>query len=171
MSHNMKGESETPINKKDMWNTTWQAVRDAECLIGGKFGLDACATSDNESKAASFISKKDDAMITEWNFLRVFCNPPFSRKIDFIDRAYQQAKKHKNIVCMLIPFEPCTKWWRERISGKATAVYIPDGRYNFIDYDTKEEIKGVPFCSCFVVFTSLNVPTQYIEFNRGCGGK
>ena len=171
MSHNMEGKSKTQINKKDMWNTTWQAVRDAEFLIGGKFDLDACSASRNESKADSFISPDDDAMLFHWYGKRVFCNPPFSRKIEFIDRANNQAMEWSNVICMMLPFEPCTKWWREHISGKATAVYVPDGRYNFIDDETKEEIKGVPFCSCFVVFTSLNVPTQYIEFNRGCGGK
>ena len=38
-------------------------------------------------------------------------------------RAKEQSAKHNLIVCCMIPFEPCTKWWREYVSDKATFVY------------------------------------------------
>lgn len=162
--------SKTPDSKKDFWNTPWHAVQDAEFLIGQVFALDACATSFNEAKAEQWITPEQDALITEWLPAKrgaVWCNPPFSQKIAFIKRAYHQSRRHAVTVCVMLPFEPTTKWWRENISSRASVVYVPDGRYSYVDDETKIEQRGVNFSSCFVVFTPLTMPTQYIEFTRG----
>ena len=173
MSHNMQGnDSKTPINKKDFWNTTWQAVRDAEFLIGSKFSLDAASTLEAK-KAHSFISPEMDAFFVSWfDEFRgaVWCNPPFSKKELFLDRAHEQAKKYGMTVVCMVPFEPTTKWWLRHVIERASIVYIPSARYNFIDDETKKEISGCPFSSCFAVFTSLTMPTQYIHFTKGIGG-
>ena len=180
MSHVTAGKkTETPVNKKDFWNTSDLAINDAMALCGVKqFDLDACAKSPKESKAVEFISPTDDALISEWIGVfgqlvkSVWCNPPFSQKELFLKRAKEQSAKHNLTVCCMIPFEPCTKWWREFVSDKATFVYVPDGRYNFVDDETKQEVKGVNFCSCFVVFTPLHTKEAiFINFERGFASK
>ena len=164
-------KSKTDDAKKDLWNTSWQALRDAEALIGQRFVLDVCATDAATAKAREFITPQQDALQTEWLGASgaVWCNPPFTRKPEFLTRAYWQARKWQRIVIVMIPYEPCTQWWRESVSGKATAVFMPDGRYSFLDPDTKEPIPGVNFVSCFVMFTPMTMPTQYVEFTRGIG--
>jgi len=180
MSHVTAGKkTETPVNKKDFWNTSELALCDAMALCGVKqFDLDACAKSSVEANGIGFISQEDDALITEWNchfgpvIKVVWCNPPFSQKELFLKRAKEQSEKHNLTVCCMIPFEPCTKWWREFVSDKATFVYVPSGRYNFIDDETKKEVKGVNFCSCFVVFTPLYTKEAImINFERGFASK
>ena len=115
---------------------------------------------------------------TEWNchfgpvIKVVWCNPPFSQKELFLKRAKEQSEKHNLTVCCMIPFEPCTKWWREFVSDKATFVYVPSGRYCFVDDEAKKEVKGVNFCSCFVVFTPLYAKEAImINFERGFASK
>lgn len=173
MPHNMQGNSSnTPPNKKDFWNTTWQAVRDAEKLTGRKFMLDA-ATTKEASKAIQYITPEMDALSRSWIDEipgAVWCNPPFSRKELFLDKAHEQAIMLGEIIVCMIPFEPTTKWWMNYVMDEASIVYIPSARYNFIDDETKKEISGCPFSSCFAVFTSLTMPTQYIHFNKGIGG-
>ena len=181
MSHVTAGKkSETPVNKKDFWNTSDLALSDAMALCGVKqFDLDACATSEFESKGFEFIDPDMCSLSTEWNspiwykiIKNVWCNPPFSQKELFLKRAKEQSAKHNLTVCCMIPFEPCTKWWREFVSDKATFVYVPSGRYNFIDDETKKEVKGVNFCSCFVVFTPLHTKEAvFINFERGFASK
>jgi phage N-6-adenine-methyltransferase len=165
-------QSSTPENKKDNWNTPEHAIRDASILIGMPFTLDACACDHVTAKAPEFISPDLDALKVSWVPKQpgaVWCNPPFSRKAEFLNHARQQSNWHKLTIVMMIPYEPCTKWWREHVSGKASIVYVPDGRYNYCDPVTKREITGVNFASCFVVFTPLTMPTQYVEFSRGIG--
>lgn len=164
---NPGAQSNTPDSKKDNWNTPWHAVKDAEALLGVRFALDACACDKATAKAKRFISPEQDSLKTEWDTGPVWCNPPFSQKQAFLKRARRQSREHGVIVCMMLPYEPCTKWWREYVSGCASVVYVPDGRYNYCDPATKAEITGVNFASCFVVFTPMMLPTQYVDFNRG----
>ena len=180
MSHVTAGKkTETPVNKKDFWNTSDLAINDAMALCGVKqFDIDACATSGKEAKGIIFISPEDNALEVEWGkhigvqLKTVWCNPPFSQKELFLKRAKEQSEKHNLTVCCMIPFEPCTKWWREFVSDKATFVYVPDGRYCFVDDETKKEVKGVNFCSCFVVFTPMHTKEAiFINFERGFASK
>ncbi len=180
MSHVTAGKkSDTPVNKKDLWNTSELAINDAMSLCGiSYFDLDACATTSKESKGYEFITPEECALSTDWQskfdymIKSVWCNPPFSQKELFLKRAKEQSERHNFTVCCMIPFEPCTKWWREFVSDKATFVYVPSGRYNFIDDETKKEVKGVNFCSCFVVFTPIYTKEAImINFERGFASK
>lgn len=75
-------KSKVADDKKDFWNTSWEAVRDAEALIGMPFVLDAAASDAGTSKAKTFITPQQDALQTEWlaGHGAVWCNPPFTRK-------------------------------------------------------------------------------------------
>lgn len=173
MSHLTPGKkSNTDPSLKDLWNTTWAAIEDATALIGQPFALDACARDAETAKADQFITPEMDALTVDWMPAlpgAIWCNPPFSRKTTFLYHAFWQSRGTGRTICCMVPFEPVTRWWREFVSGKATVVYVPDGRYNFADPETKQELKGVNFASCFVVFTPLIMPTQYVEFVRGIG--
>lgn len=170
MSHSIAGfKSKTKSDIKNLWITSASAYRDAEILCGAaRFDIDVAASESNR-KCGRFIDKQENALEQFWfSDYRVrwaWCNPPFDLKREFLDKAYEQRASGNT--CLMIPYEPCTKWWRSHVHGKASVVYIPDGRYNYCHPETGEEIKGVAFASCFVVFTSLNMPTQYVHFNRG----
>lgn len=162
--------SETPENQKDLWQTPPFVVEDAARLIGQGFALDACAADIQAAKSSEFITPEMDALTVDWwpaaALGAVWCNPPFSQKEAFLQRAYEQARLMRLTVCCLVPLEPSTTWWRTHVTGKATAVYIPDGRYPFIHPETGLVMGSPNFASCFVVFTPLTMPTQYIEFER-----
>jgi phage N-6-adenine-methyltransferase len=169
----MGRKSATDPNKKDYWNTPWHAVQDASALIGMPFTLDACAIDGNAAKAREWITPEQDALKTPWLSAAgaVWCNPPFSNKLAFLDRAYQQAKQYGRTVVCMIPQEPATIWWQRYVYGRASFVFVPNGRYNFLDQETKQKSDGCNFCTCFVVYTPLNVPTQYVHFERGIGSR
>ena len=109
MSHVTVGKkSETQVNKKDFWNTSDLAIADALALCRiSRFDVDACSSSEKESKAKNFISPEDDALLSEWNcnilsgVKSIWCNPPFSQKELFLKRAMEQSEKHNLTVCLV----------------------------------------------------------------------
>lgn len=167
----LANKSQTDENKKDFWNTDWRALRDAQFLVGEPFALDVCAQDAWAAKAPTYISPEQDALKTDWATIdgAIWCNPPFTRKPEFLTRAYEQSKKWRRSVIVMLPFEPATDWWREYVSNKASVVYVPDGRYGYLDNDTKELIPGVNFVSCFLLFSPIFMPTKYVEYQRWCG--
>lgn len=164
-------QTNTPLNIKDYWRTSDRAYRDACYLCGvDNFNVDVAA-DDGNKKCYAYISEQADSLCIDWflgDFENAWCNPPFSRKVEFLQKAYEQ--RIGGLICMILPYEPCTKWWRENIDGKATVVYVPDGRYNYCHPETGKTVQGVNFASAFVVFTALTMPTQYVQFVRGVGG-
>lgn len=173
MSHTTIGvESNTPLNKKDEWMTTDYALKDALYLCGlERFDLDAATNGKNKIAMADGMLT-DSLPLVYWFDLHnrtAWCNPPFSLKVEFLQKVYEQ--RMHGFICMMLPYEPATKWWRENVDGKASVVYVPDGRYNFIDPETGLEVKGVNFASAFVIFTSLTMPATYVQFPRGIGSK
>lgn len=167
MSHNTpNSKSATPDNIKNLWATTPESFRHAQVLCGAEFDIDVSA-SENNTKCLAYLSEEDNAISQPWFDVEIksaWCNPPFDLKREFLAKAYKE--RVNGLICMMIPYEPTTKWWREYVHGKASIVYVPDGRYNFLHPETGKEIKGVSFASCFVVFTSMMLETQYVHFNR-----
>ena len=167
MSHTTPGvNSKTPINIKDCWRTSIKAFSDARRLVGIEFFLDAAASEEN-ALCGHYLSEDNNALERSWSTNgAVWCNPPFSMKREFLDKAWHEAKANELTVCVMIPFEPATKWWADYVMGRATVVFIPDGRYSYLHPESGEDIGSPNFASCFVVFTPLDVPTQYVHFER-----
>ena len=175
MSHTTAGKkSNTSENLKDYWRTSDLAYNDACYLCGvDKFDIDLAAKSYLESRGKSFISESMDSLSTDYWFhgshKTAWLNPPFSKKVEFLQKAYQERKN--GLICVMIPYEPCTTWFRDNVHNKASVVFVPDGRYNFLHPETGEEIKGVNFACCFAVVNSLEMPTSYVHFQRGIGSQ
>ena len=102
------------------------------------FQIDAAATLNNKKCPYYF----PDAMCGEWNG-RTFCNPPFSKKADFIQKAHEEVQQKRcPIVVMILPLNCMdTKVWHEVIEGRYH-YEILKGRIAFIDPETKKPRKG-----------------------------
>lgn len=74
---------------------------------------------------------------------RVFCNPPFSKKADFIKKAYEEVMFGNCPICVMVLPSNCQ-------DSKAFQQYIKknffyetlSGRVAFIDPETKKPMKG-----------------------------
>lgn len=179
-------KSTSKANEKNRWGTTWRCNNHAAKLTGYAFLLDACAEKQT-AKCANFISPEENAFDVDWanrlstveksisgietirhSFKQsaIWCNPPFDNKQDFINECYRYSKQGITSV-MLLPWERTTGWWRDLINNKAARVFVPDGRYPFLDIDGKTQKPGVNFSSCFVEFSPrhFNI-TEYVDFVR-----
>jgi phage N-6-adenine-methyltransferase len=179
-------KSTSKTNEKNRWGTTWRCNNHAAKLTGYAFLLDVCAEKET-AKCANFISPEENSFNVNWvqrlsNIEKsisniettchpfkptaAWCNPPFDNKFAFIDECYKYSKQGVTSV-MLLPWERTTGWWRDLINNKAARVFVPDGRYPFLDIDGKTQKSGVNFSSCFVEFSPrhFNI-TEYVDFVR-----
>lgn len=108
------------------------------------FTLDAaCTTEDCKCKNGFYHDKGVNALQMSWGRERIFCNPPFSQKAAFIEKAYNEVMNGDcPIVVMVLPSN-CQ-------DSKAFQTYIKKnffyetlaGRIAFIDPETKRPMKG-----------------------------
>lgn len=127
------GDWETPQELFDVLNEEFH------------FTLDACATPLN-TKCPVFYS--EDSLDHTWPG-RVFCNPPYGRRIlDWVRHAYTESQHclRNEVVVMLLPSRTDTKWWHRWVM-KADEIRFIEGRLKFGGAKN-----SAPFPSCIVVF-------------------
>lgn len=79
---------------------------------------------------------------------RVFCNPPYGRKIGvWVRKAYEESRKPGTLVVMLIPARTDTAYFHDYIYHKAKEVRFIRGRLHF-----NEAENAAPFPSMVVIF-------------------
>ena len=110
------------------------------------FTLDPCALPTN-AKCNIFFTEKENGLIQDWSGHSVFVNPPYGRKIAvWVEKCYQEARKEKTKVVMLIPARTDTIYFHKYINGKAEIRFVK-GRLKF-----GNSRHGAPFPSMVVVF-------------------
>lgn len=108
------------------------------------FTLDAACTTKNCKCVLGFYHDLgDNALNSDWSDQRVFCNPPFSQKAAFIEKAYNEVINGDCPICVMILPSNCQ-------DSKAFQKYIKknffyetiSGRVAFIDPETGQAMKG-----------------------------
>lgn len=105
------------------------------------FELDCAATHDN-ALCTLYMTEWENALIMPWD-KRTFCNPPFSKKAAFIEKAYNDVTKGICPVCvMILPLNSMdTRVWHKFIEGQFY-YEILEGRISFINPGTGIPQKG-----------------------------
>jgi phage N-6-adenine-methyltransferase len=94
---------------------------------------------------------ESDALNKNWGYHnRIWCNPPFSLKDQFLERALQFRQKSQHIVFLLPSNARETNWWNDFVIPYADEVINLIGRVNF--YSNGKPTNGCNFPSCLVVF-------------------
>ena len=103
-------------SKSDDWWTPKEVFDDLCKMYRFKPKLDASATNKN-SLCDWYIDRKTNALVTEWlvngRKVKVFCNPPNKLLGKFIAKAYEQFKRHKIQIMMIVPLnvQSSKSWW------------------------------------------------------------
>lgn len=116
------------------------------------FTLDPAAT-EKSAKCAKYFTPAEDGLKADWGGHRVFCNPPYGRKIgDWVRKGYEESQKPGTVVVMLIPARTDTSYYHDYIlHGKADEVRFLRGRLYFIDENGKEGGRA-PFPSAVIIW-------------------
>jgi len=126
----MKGKTNRdPSKSTDLWRTPKWLFNACSVAVGG-FDLDLCATAD-DALVPVFC---EDIFAESPNARAAWCNPPYSRKSEVIDRVLTLVGDNKIGECvMCLPASTDTSWFADLMStGIVTPVFVK-GRVPFGD--------------------------------------
>ncbi len=95
------------------------------------FTLDPCATRQN-AKCATFFTKADNGLTSDWGSHTVFCNPPYGRTIGEWARKCHEASLNGPTVVLLVHARTDTRFFHDWVYGKAELRFVR-GRLKFGD--------------------------------------
>lgn len=106
------------------------------------FSLDVACNKENKKCICGFCEEEINSLEADW-IGRCFCNPPFSKKAEFIKKAVDEVEKNNCYICvMILPLNSMdTKAWHKYIEGKYHYEVLK-GRIAFVDPTTKLPKKG-----------------------------
>jgi len=113
------------------------------------FNLDPCANTKNH-KCDMWFNEEEDGLSKSWDNSRVFCNPPYGRKLkNWVKKA---SETKGGVVVMLIPARTDTLYFHEYIYQKENVeIRFLKGRLKFGDSKN-----SAPFPSMVVIFRKLS---------------
>lgn len=142
------------LSDKDTWQTPPETVEDFAHAIGG-FDLDPCAGADTSiGDLANYRLEDDqDGLKLPW-FGNVFINPPFSYKVEWLEKLEEELESNRiDVAIMLTPDATDTKsWWHEYIAENAKYICFRFGRLDYVDPDDGTENPGATFGTAFSVY-------------------
>ena len=109
------------------------------------FTLDPCATEQNH-KCGLYYTKEEDGLQQNWEGQTVFCNPPYSKIADWVEKAYRENRQDHTVIVLLIPSRTDTRYFHNFIYQRAEIRFVK-GRIRFGDSTT-----NAPFPSMVVIF-------------------
>lgn len=101
----------------------------------GSFDYDPATTVDKarEFGIKNFDTIETDGLTKDWSsYDRIWVNPPFTRKVEFLQKARETYEKTKADIFFLCPIEYLTTRQFSN-TAKGCHIYIPTGRISFIN--------------------------------------
>lgn len=129
--------------KSDEWETPQDLFVSYDLVY--HFTLDPCATSDN-AKCERYYTIVDDGLTKSWKDEVVWCNPPYSKCYEWVQKAYMESITNGAKVVMLLPVRTDTKWFHHFVIFHSKIVFIR-GRLRFGNSNS-----NAPFPSMIVIF-------------------
>lgn len=173
-------KSQTDKQSKDCWRTPFNLVDDALNLLGiNAFDIDVCCKDESVKIPYAYwcILENQDALSddVQWfsqlnmsgHCTTSFCNPPFSQKWKFFNKAVEQSKKWGKSVLMVLPYTPATKQWHENVHGRDCIIYVPDGRYQYLLPDGTKPVNSCNFETCLILIVPFKCGNVIVNYERG----
>ena len=101
----------------------------------GKFDYDPATTAEKakEFGIKYFDTIETNGLLSDWGkYKRIWINPPFTLKSEFLDKAVKTYKIAHNEIYILFPTDyMTTNKFHEITKGIGGILYLPKGRINF----------------------------------------
>ena len=145
------------FSKKDEWFTPKEVVD-----FFGPFDYDPATTKEQAENLdiLDYDTITSDGLKSDWSeYKRIWVNPPFTRKFEFLNKAVETVMWHECKIFFLMPAETLTtKKFHEIVGGQPYTLWIPDGRIKFEDGSDKTSTPA--FGSVVLEFDNYFVGTQ-----------
>ena len=120
----------------------------------GSFDYDPATVKEKaeEFNIKNYDTIETDGLIQDWSkYKRIWCNPPFTIKFDFLKKAVETYNNNKDIeIYILLTIESlATKKFRDTMKDVKMKLFIPAGRINF-ESGIGKKGKSPAFGSCII---------------------
>ena len=142
------------VNHSDNFNTPDHIFGQLNNVFN--FTIDVACTSKNQKCPEGFcFDKGEDGFDYPWGRERAFCNPPFSQKKKWIEKAINEVEFCGCSVCVMILPLNCmsTSFFYDLVIKRGYRYEILKGRIQFLDDKTKKPAKGNNSGTVIVYFT------------------
>lgn len=108
------------------------------------FTVDTACSKSNAKVRTNFAHDNGfDGLSESWEGHRAFCNPPFSKKKDWIIKAHNEVQNGCHVVVMILPLNcMSTQTFFNTVIGNNYMYEILEKRVQFIDDTTKKKASG-----------------------------
>lgn len=130
---------------KDVWQTPDNIIDMIEPI-----DVDPCAGGTDIGQDANY-TKQDDGLSKEWHG-RVFVNPPFSDKKDWLRKAIVERDNTECIFVLTPDSTDTISWWHKYIAAEADYIWFSEGRISYIDPSTGEPAGSPTFGTAISIF-------------------
>jgi len=113
---------QTIVNENNLWETPRPILHEVMKKYDIQPIIDVCAT-DSNSKFPCYFTPIIDAFTQDWDF-DFFMNPPYSQITQWMQKAYEQHRKHNVNALILVFAKTSVKWWHEYVEEKAEVHFI-----------------------------------------------
>lgn len=130
----------------------------------GDFDYDPATTKEKaeEFNIHNYDTIETNGLLTDWTqYNKIWCNPPFTIKHKFIEKAWQTYLVAKNNIYVLFPIEFITtkKFFNIGCTG---TIYTPNGRIKF-EPGLGKQSKSPPFGSVILKMGNHPLVIENIE--------
>lgn len=141
---------------KDVWETP-----DDIFDMLDPFDVDPCAGQDTGIGTEANFTVEDDGLAQDW-FGRVFVNPPFSQKTDWLQKAIDEQQNTECIYVLTPDSTDTISWWHGKIAPHADYIWFSEGRISYVvpashadefeDYEAGEKAGSPTFGTALSIF-------------------
>lgn len=159
---NTEHKSNTPKEIKDCWKTPSYVFSYYDTRFDFNYDL---AASDENALCRLYCTKEDSALDREpasFQMGAVFCNPPFSKIMPWVDVCIEIAKKSWVPVVLLLPADTSVKWFK-RAFDNCTECHFISGRLAFINAETGNPVSGNNKGSVVFIFDPMSPVKQSVH--------
>lgn len=166
----MTAGRKSTYNKTD-WNTPEKYVK-AVLDVFGEIDLDPCSNKNSIVPAhQKYILPKNNGLIDDWNYNRIYVNPPFGRGLDgttiynWLEKCYVNSQMGRNIIA-LIPVATNTKHWKEFVFKSNVICFLSDTRLRF-RVNGNENNKGASMACSMIYYGKDKFKFKNVFNNHG----
>lgn len=133
----------------------------------GKFDYDPATTKEQAVylNIKNYDTIETNGLIKEWNYQKIWINPPFTKKFEFLQKAYETYNKYKNDIYILLPIESLTSVTFHNIAKQTGGkIYLPKRRINFISFIGASE--KMPAFGSVIIKIQDKWEVELVDFRR-----
>ena len=101
----------------------------------GKFDYDPATTEEqaNYLNIKYYDTIETNGLLKDWKYNKIWLNPPFTEKFEFLKKAVDTYKQYKNDIYILFPIESMTtKRWYDVIGFIVDGVQYNSGAFGIV---------------------------------------